>query len=291
MKFLAVLALICATNAFTTNAFADESEGFTIYPHLGQTVFEDDLDDDSLFGVGVGYRFDNPWAIELTYQQTNADFNSPLTGTSNVDLWHLGALYHLKSQNSFQPFLSFGLGNTDYDNNLMDDKDDTQVNAGVGVKWSFNENAAIRGDLKVFGGDSDDEINATVSLGLHYAFGSAGKSAPVKNAVQDGDADGDGVPDSADQCPGTPAGVEVDGRGCPRDDDGDGVYNAMDDCPNTTNRRARIDARGCYVKLEQKVNMTLQVEFYFDSSEPRDRHIGEVQRLQISWKNTLTPAS
>ncbi|MBA1203355.1 OmpA family protein [Pseudomonas capeferrum] len=31
----------------------------------------------------------------------------------------------------------------------------------------------------------------------------------------DGDEDGDGVPDSRDKCPGTPAGVQVDANGCP----------------------------------------------------------------------------
>jgi OOP family OmpA-OmpF porin len=33
-------------------------------------------------------------------------------------------------------------------------------------------------------------------------------------AAADGDADGDGVPDSKDQCPGTPKGAHVDSRGC-----------------------------------------------------------------------------
>jgi OOP family OmpA-OmpF porin len=31
------------------------------------------------------------------------------------------------------------------------------------------------------------------------------------------DSDGDGVPDSADRCPGTPAGIVVDEKGCPRE--------------------------------------------------------------------------
>ena len=39
------------------------------------------------------------------------------------------------------------------------------------------------------------------------------------------DSDGDGVIDDLDQCPGTPAGVAVDAKGCPLDSDGDGVYD------------------------------------------------------------------
>ena len=280
MKSLGLMTLLFAANMFfTANTWAEEGEGFTIYPHLGQTFFDDDLDDDTLFGLGVGYRFDSPWAIELTYQQIDADFDSPLVGDTEIDLWHLGALYHLKNRNNFQPFLSFGLGNADFDNDPMAGDDETQVNAGVGMKWSFSEKASVRSDLKIFGGESDDKIDATISIGLHYAFGSTAMAAPMEVVAEDGDADNDGVPDSADQCPGTPAGIEVDSRGCPKDDDGDGVYNYMDDCPDTTDRRARIDDRGCYTRLERKVNITLNVEFDFDSSDPRDEHTGEVQKV------------
>jgi OOP family OmpA-OmpF porin len=280
MRFLGLVTLFFAANMFfAADASAEEGKGFTIYPHLGQTFFDDDLDDDTLLGIGVGYRFDNPWAIELTYQQTDADFDSPLTGDTEVGLWHLGALYNLKSRSNFQPFLSFGLGSADFDNDPMKDDDETLFNAGVGMKWSFSEKAAVRGDLKFFGGDSDDLTEAAISVGLHYAFGSTGKPVPLEVAAEDGDADKDGVPDSTDQCPGTPSGIQVDSRGCPEDDDGDGVYNYMDDCPNTTDRRAKIDARGCYVRLERKVNITLNVEFDFNSSELRDEDTGEVQKV------------
>lgn len=58
------------------------------------------------------------------------------------------------------------------------------------------------------------------------------------------DSDKDGVLDSSDQCPETPAGVEVDTNGCPVDNDGDGVYNDKDQCPNTPPGKA-VDTRGC----------------------------------------------
>ena len=58
------------------------------------------------------------------------------------------------------------------------------------------------------------------------------------------DADGDGVTDDKDKCPGTPAGVSVDGSGCPMDADGDGVADYMDKCPGTP-PGAAVDANGC----------------------------------------------
>lgn len=65
------------------------------------------------------------------------------------------------------------------------------------------------------------------------------------------DSDGDGVGDSADQCPNTPAGTAVDSVGCPvtqppSDSDNDGVTDANDQCPNTP-AGTSVDSVGCPV--------------------------------------------
>src|SRR5690606_8163880 len=77
------------------------------------------------------------------------------------------------------------------------------------------------------------------------------------------DSDGDGVVDSADQCPNTPKGVQVDTRGCPLDSDGDGVPDYLDKCPNTT-KGLKVDATGC---VRDAQTIVLQnVNFEFDKS-------------------------
>ena len=61
------------------------------------------------------------------------------------------------------------------------------------------------------------------------------------------DADGDGVPDTGDACPATPAGEAADANGCSasqRDADGDGVSDAIDQCAATP-AGAAVDANGC----------------------------------------------
>lgn len=58
------------------------------------------------------------------------------------------------------------------------------------------------------------------------------------------DMDGDGVPDNADLCSDTPAGVPVDENGCPLDSDGDGVPDYLDKCPDTP-AEAIVDENGC----------------------------------------------
>ena len=61
------------------------------------------------------------------------------------------------------------------------------------------------------------------------------------------DTDGDGVEDSIDLCPGTPANENVDADGCGQsqlDDDDDLIMNDIDICPNTP-AGATVDAAGC----------------------------------------------
>ena len=58
------------------------------------------------------------------------------------------------------------------------------------------------------------------------------------------DADQDGVADSSDKCPATPAGVMVDARGCEKDSDKDGIADSADKCPATASG-VMVDASGC----------------------------------------------
>jgi OOP family OmpA-OmpF porin len=58
------------------------------------------------------------------------------------------------------------------------------------------------------------------------------------------DSDKDGIPDVADRCPGTPKGYAVDNNGCPPDSDGDIVWDVLDKCPGTP-AGAAVDNVGC----------------------------------------------
>jgi OOP family OmpA-OmpF porin len=58
------------------------------------------------------------------------------------------------------------------------------------------------------------------------------------------DSDNDGVSDDIDQCPDTPAGVEVDAAGCPLDSDNDGVPDYLDQCSDTP-ADVDVDNKGC----------------------------------------------
>jgi OOP family OmpA-OmpF porin len=62
------------------------------------------------------------------------------------------------------------------------------------------------------------------------------------------DSDGDGVPDSRDKCPDTPKGIKVDSNGCP-------------------------------VKIEEKVSVTLLIEFDFDKAAVKPVYHNPIEKL------------
>jgi adhesin transport system outer membrane protein len=64
------------------------------------------------------------------------------------------------------------------------------------------------------------------------------------NKAKSIDSDDDRVPDTIDRCPDTPAGVNVDGQGCPLDSDADGVPDYRDKCPDTLSGVV-VGANGC----------------------------------------------
>jgi outer membrane protein OmpA-like peptidoglycan-associated protein len=72
---------------------------------------------------------------------------------------------------------------------------------------------------------------------------------PSDGCPADADRDGDGIPDSVDECPDKPEdkdGIE-DKDGCPEDDaDGDGIPDTEDKCPTKAGKRSqKKDQNGC----------------------------------------------
>ncbi|MEP6572594.1 MAG: OmpA family protein [Gemmatimonadota bacterium] len=134
---------------------------------------------------------------------------------------------------------------------------DNGVGGLVGIRLGLGGLLSIRLD-----GTADYMHNpAPAGVTEHWNFGAQaglslmwphGRKAP-------GDADHDGIRDDLDQCPATPAGDQVDGKGCtipkpaapapvavaaPVDADHDGVMDNVDQCLNTPAGDA-VDAKGC----------------------------------------------
>ena len=123
--------------------------------------------------------------------------------------------------------------------------------------------AESRYHLVYAGNDAADRTFGDVlfNVGVQFAFDNRG------GAVRDSDSDG--VVDGRDRCPKTPAGAEVDGRGCPvesLDSDGDGVTDVNDRCPGTPPGTA-VDAVGCPVQIAAIVVPAPSVEVDNDSDD------------------------
>ena len=162
------------------------------------------------------------WAIDLITPGSWSWFNGQSevsdsdvsSGDIDVESLRLDALYHLAEDRAVVPYLAIGSGYVDFDADSAGgaafDGDETNVNAGAGLKYRVNDMLRVRTDFRGIYGFSDENVDLAVSLGLQALFGGekSPAPAPAPAAPVDGDADGDGVADSVDQCPQTKPGVQ-----------------------------------------------------------------------------------
>jgi OOP family OmpA-OmpF porin len=218
------------------------SGAFYLTPQIGGYVFEgnQNLEHSPTYGLGVGYALDNHWAAELTFNLIDAEFDA---GPGDVDgyLLRLDGLYHFTPEKRLVPYLAAGIGGLRLDPDVGSSDSSFLVNGGGGVKVFLTDAIALRGDARYVLTFDDTHNNLIYTLSLDFLFGGKRKVAAVAAPA---DSDGDGVTDDRDRCPGTPAGIAVDDRGCPPDSDGDGVYDYQDQCPDTP-AGVTVDASGC----------------------------------------------
>jgi len=266
-------------------AFADNLPGnFTGSLFAGRARFDSDIHyfDENFRGGAIGYDFSRKLSAELSYSYMRTEENT-VPGrdvNASVSIIRAEALYHLpkiKSDLTIVPFLAAGTGTfvfkSDREGSSADP--DIAVDYGLGLKWFFVHDLALRADVRHAIGfkQIDDSYNVLLYyFGLTYekreremaavpveAPPPAKEIAPAAPAPPI-DSDRDGVPDDVDKCPGTPAGVAVDKDGCPKDSDGDGVPDYFDKCPNTP-LGTKVDANGCPPPV--KATMTRQGSYYF----------------------------
>lgn len=312
MKKLNLKALLAAgLLAATPFSMADDVGGFTlIFPSAGIYDFDNNrgLDAETFYkSGGLGYQFNNHWSLEAIYSsiETESDslLRSGLPEGSDVDLdqYRLDALYTINPEDRVQGYAVLGGGHGEFEDKQTDrTNESTLINYGVGLKFPITDRFAVRGDVRAFSDIDEEETDAAVTLSLNWLFletrrirddsdgdGVSDKmdacaDTPAGVQVDEKgcpvDSDGDGVADHMDKCDDTPEGVAVNEEGCALDDDGDGVPNDQDNCPDSKSD-SKVDDTGCYIMLEEQVEIRLDVEFDLNSAATREDHRPEVKRL------------
>ncbi|WP_323750560.1 OmpA family protein [Marinobacter sp.] len=244
MKFMRPVALAALATTLTAPALAESQQTIYLNPFAGYQYFGDkrDLSESGTYGIGVEYRFRPNWAVEAVYSRADAD-RKYVSGESDFDEVRVDGTYYFAGQDkAWNPYVSMGAGHADFEGGSVrtagSNHDETRVNVGAGFRYNVSDMISLRADLREFHGIDESTFDTMASLGLSFAFHrTTAEPAPA-------DADNDGVPDTRDQCANTPAGAQVDSRGCELDGDNDGVANSKDQCP-TTPAGAEVNSRGC----------------------------------------------
>ena len=237
------------------------------------------IDDDIGFVIGGELPVSERWSIATDFY--NVDTDTRVTNIdSDLDFYRLGLNYHFNQLNGWQPYVGFGFGNIEVDapGSLLDEEEQT-LDVGFGMKRRIGENWMLRGDYKLINGEDVHGFDNAISVGISYAFGShasAPAAQPTATSPTMMDSDGDGVPDSSDACANTPAGVQVDSRGCEIDSDRDGVVDSRDNCPDTPANLA-MDNNGCPILEASQRRIELLVNFDYDQSDVKPQYDSEIE--------------
>jgi outer membrane protein OmpA-like peptidoglycan-associated protein len=178
----------------------------------------------------------------------------PVEFRTNISSIGAGVIFDLSINDVVFPYffagiasLSFnpkGEGGVKLPNNEAGNYKTSEVNylGELGIRYPVTENLSLSFNVGAQISPNDwlddqaigisNDMFFTVMGGISYSF------------LTEFDSDGDGVVDSKDMCPDTPAGIKGDEFGCPFDADNDGVPDYLDECASTP-QGAPVDKKGC----------------------------------------------
>lgn len=206
--------------------------GFGLGPNFIQfDAVSDDLKSDWGFGLWIDRYFSEHWYVDLAFDWMEFD-NSKST---HMNAYLLGVGYRFMPQNRWSPTVAtgFGVGHAvDFPRATADQKRLTwHIRPGVDFRLTSRWKIGVAYEYAIIDLDNHAAKMAYIGLPLFtlsYHFGGGDEEpAPAPKPVAhkaayapvepvDRDSDGDGIPDSRDQCPGTSAGTRVNGFGCVR---------------------------------------------------------------------------
>ena len=214
--------------------------------------------------IAVGKRMTDGLNLELSALYSRLDAKS---GGGNAKLNGVGVtamVFPLSTLPNAYGLVNVSYGTAEDHPGPVPNYHTTIFDSGIGYLYPITPRFLLRTEARyrmdshgreqagIHTGDKSAFYDGVFNIGLLMPLGVAPAAAPVAEPASvvepvvatDGDDDGDGVPNSKDKCPNTPAGTKVNADGCPIDSDGDGVPDDMDECPNTP-AGAKVLANGC----------------------------------------------
>ena len=248
----------------------DEVGKWFVAPFVGMTFVDDDrlLDDGMHYGASIGKHLSETWSAQLTGYTGDFDNDGkkpewrwPATFDGSISGASLDLMRVFARDGRFSPYVLGGIGMQSSNYEGVEGDDNVTASLGLGAFWDLARSAdgarvvqlvpEVRSRWDMQTGTTLNDLVAQV--GIAFNWGAPRPTPKVEEPAPPppppppppakcSDMDNDGVCDTADKCPNTPAGAKVDKVGCP---------------------------------LEQ----TLKLLFDFDSAELRPESIEELERL------------
>jgi OOP family OmpA-OmpF porin len=202
-------------------------------------------------GVGAGYMdvqnsqvISNYGLVNIRvgkYLPNNHILRVELENGSATDLTRalVNLEHYFTTDSKLTPYAFVGMGGEWINKNIDNGKYHSTsmvADLGLGAKYPLTEKFNAFLEARALRSFNINDNHYGAIAGINYEFG---ESKPKVI-----DSDNDGINDSMDKCPNTPAGVAVDTNGCAVDSDNDGVADYLDKCPNTP-KNVKVDSNGC----------------------------------------------
>lgn len=222
----------------------DRPGGITITPVVGQYNFDSDrgLDDEGFAGIGIGYRFSDPYMLEFVYTNGDATTNGG-ADQGDVRQFRLEMLYDTGDIGNWSPYIAVGAASTEFGDNSTVVDEEGAVTLGFGARYNLTKTVALRGDARYIRGVGDSKgADVVLGLGLQIFLGKtatapAPKSVAVVEPVK---------PSFAELC--------LDAGGL-------------------------VEAGGCVKKSVSTERVNLNVQFQSNSDKVVERYLPEVKKL------------
>ncbi len=216
MKYIAVILIsmmVVGSLCAQTENDLFETAPWSATFGLGYITFEgDEVVKNAFFpNFKLGYDFSPRWTIEGDLSlfpsleaRTFDDDRFALDDDTSAIRIGADILFHLRNIRNMRwdPFITAGAGLMSYGDDTGDGSTDEILTAGAGMLYHFNDEWAVRGDVKTVLAGADTEANLLFTLGVNWRWGAR---VPAKYTVTGGllDSDGDGLLDDDESLYGT----------------------------------------------------------------------------------------